>query len=104
MNKLTFDRDNFYIDGKPFRIISGDIHYFRVHEKDWEERLDLAIDFGLNTVQTYVPWNAHEPRPGVYRFDGMLDLGGFLELCGEKGLTVIPLPDLHGTAVLLKQG
>ena len=76
MNRLTFDRDNFYLDGKPFRIISGDIHYFRIHEKDWEERLDLAIDFGLNTVQTYVPWNAHEPRPGVYRFDGMLDLGG----------------------------
>ena len=92
MNKLTFDRDNFYIDGKPFRIISGDIHYFRVHEKDWEERLDLAIDFGLNTVQTYVPWNAHEPRPGVYRFDGMLDLGGFLELCGEKGLKVLLRP------------
>ena len=25
------------------------------------------------------------------------------EFCGAKGLTVIPLPDLHGTAVLLKQ-
>lgn len=64
MNQLTFDRNGFYLDGRPFRIISGDIHYFRIHEKDWGKRLDLALDFGLNTIQTYVPWNAHEPKPG----------------------------------------
>ena len=92
MNRLTFDGDGFYLDGKPFRIISGDIHYFRIHEKDWEKRLDLALDFGLNTVQTYVPWNAHEPRPGEYDFGGMLDIGGFLKLCGEKGLKVLLRP------------
>ena len=92
MNKLTFDRDNFYLDGEPFRLIGGDIHYFRIHPKDWEKRLDLAVDFGLNTIQTYVPWNAHEPHPGVYDFDGMLDLGAFLKLCGEKGLKVLLRP------------
>ena len=92
MNRLTFDRNGFYLDGRPFRIISGDIHYFRIHEKDWGKRLDLALDFGLNTVQTYVPWNAHEPKPGEYRFEGMLDLGAFLKLCGEKGLKVLLRP------------
>ena len=92
MNKLTFDRDNFYLDGKPFRIIAGDIHYFRIHQNDWSKRLDLAVDFGLNTIQTYVPWNAHEPKIGEYNFEGMLDLGAYLKLCGEKGLKVLLRP------------
>ena len=92
MNKLTFDRNNFYLDGEPFRMIAGDIHYFRIHQNDWEKRLDLALDFGLNTIQTYVPWNAHEPHPGEYCFEGMLDLGRYLKLCGEKGLKVLLRP------------
>ena len=92
MNKLTFDRNHFYLDGKPFRMIAGDIHYFRIHQNDWSKRLDLAVDFGLNTIQTYVPWNAHEPKKGVFNFDGMLNLGAFLKLCGEKGLKVLLRP------------
>lgn len=92
MNTLTFDRDNFYLNGEPFRIIAGDIHYFRIHPKDWEKRLDLAVDFGLNTIQTYVPWNAHEPKENEYDFDGMLDIGAFLRLCHKKGLKVLLRP------------
>ena len=92
MNKLTFDKNGFYLDEKPFRMIAGDIHYFRIHQNDWAKRLDLAVDFGLNTIQTYVPWNAHEPHPGVYNFEGMLNLGEYLHLCGEKGLKVLLRP------------
>ncbi len=92
MNKLTFDKNSFYLDGEPFRMIAGDIHYFRIHPKDWEKRLDLALDFGLNTIQTYVPWNMHEPRPGEFDFSGMLDLGAYLKLCQEKGLKVLLRP------------
>ena len=53
MNKLTYDKKTFYLDGEPFRIIAGDIHYYRIHENDWERHLDLAKDFGLNTIQTH---------------------------------------------------
>ena len=92
MNKLTFDKDGFYLDGKPFRMFAGDIHYFRIHQNDWAKRLDLAVDFGLNTIQTYVPWNAHEPHPGEYNFEGMLNIGAYLKLCHEKGLKVLLRP------------
>ena len=92
MNNLTFDKNSFYLDGKPFRIIAGDIHYFRIHQNDWAKRLDLAVDFGLNTIQTYVPWNAHEPKKGVFNFEGMLDIGAYLKLCQEKGLKVLLRP------------
>ena len=63
MSILSFKDNTFYLDNKPFQIIAGDIHYFRLPKSCWERILDLAVDFGLNTVQTYVPWNAHEPEP-----------------------------------------
>lgn len=92
MNKLTFDGNGFYLGGKPFRIIAGDIHYFRIHPDRWEHTLDFAVDFGLNAIQTYVPWNAHEYEPGKFDFTGMLNIGKFLELCGKKGLKVLLRP------------
>ena len=92
MNKLTYDKNGFYLDGEPFRLIAGDIHYYRIHENDWERNLDLAVDFGLNTIQTYVAWNAHEPKKGEFNFSGMLDLGAYLKLCAKKGLKVLLRP------------
>ena len=92
MSILTLDNNNFYLDGSRFNIIAGDIHYFRIPKSKWEHTLDLAVDFGLNTIQTYVPWNAHEPQKGVFDFSGMLDLAGYLELCNQKGLKVLLRP------------
>lgn len=89
MNKLEVKNRAFYIDGKKTKIIAGDIHYFRIAKEDWGKRLDLAKDFGLNTIQTYVPWNKHEPKKGVFDFEGMLDLAAYLKLAQEKGLYVM---------------
>ena len=88
----SFDGKSFYMNGEPFKIISGDIHYFRIHQADWDKRLDLAVDFGLNTVQTYAPWSLHEPKENVYDFEGMLDLELFLQKCDEHGLKVLFRP------------
>ncbi len=91
-NKLEIKNGAFYIDGVKTEIISGDIHYFRIHQNDWEKRLDLAVDFGLNTIQTYVPWNLHEPKKNEFNFSGMLDLAAFLDLAAKKGLYVLLRP------------
>lgn len=92
MNNLTFKDNCFYLDDDPFHIIAGDIHYFRIPKNDWERVLDLALDFGLNTIQTYVPWNAHEISPSSYNFTDELDLAAYLELCHKKGLKVLLRP------------
>ncbi|OJG82747.1 beta-galactosidase [Enterococcus raffinosus] len=47
---------------------------------------------GFNTVETYVPWNLHEPRKGEYHFDGILDLEKFLLTAQELGLYAIVRP------------
>ena len=85
-------RDNFYLDGKPFQIISGSIHYFRVVPQYWRDRLLKLVAMGCNTVETYIPWNFHEPKKGQFRFDGMADVEGFVRLAQELGLYVILRP------------
>ncbi|ARF78056.1 beta-galactosidase [Kitasatospora aureofaciens] len=92
MSVLQIDGDDFTLDGEPFRIISGGLHYFRVHPDQWADRLRKARLMGLNTVETYVPWNLHQPRPDVFRLDAELDLPAFLDLAAAEGLHVLLRP------------
>lgn len=85
-------KDAFYLDGAPFRIISGAIHYFRVVPEYWQDRLEKLKALGCNTVETYIPWNFHEPRKGEFRFAGMADVERFIRLAQELGLYVILRP------------
>ncbi|OAY36500.1 beta-galactosidase 17 isoform X2 [Manihot esculenta] len=81
--------DVFWKDGKPFRIIGGDLHYFRILPEYWEDRLLRAKALGLNTIQTYVPWNLHEPQPGNLVFEGIADLVSFLKICQKLDFLVM---------------
>ncbi|MFI5803898.1 beta-galactosidase family protein [Streptomyces sp. NPDC051561] len=92
MPVLQIDDGGFRLDGEPFRILSGGLHYFRVHPGQWADRLRKARLMGLNTVETYVPWNLHQPRPDQFRMDGALDLPAFLDLAAAEGLYVLLRP------------
>ncbi|HEY6082888.1 MAG TPA: beta-galactosidase family protein, partial [Chitinophagaceae bacterium] len=84
--------DQFYLDNKPFKIHSGSIHYTRIPEAYWEDRIIKAKAMGLNTICTYVFWNAHESRPGHFDFTGNLNLAKFIRLAQKHGLYVILRP------------
>lgn len=90
--EIDYCRDRFLKDGQPFRYISGSIHYFRVPSFYWKDRLLKMKMAGLNAIQTYVPWNFHELRPGQYQFSGDHDVVQFLQLAHELGLLVILRP------------
>lgn len=79
-------------EGAPVRLLSGAIHYFRVVPEYWTDRLLKLKACGLNAVETYVPWNIHEPRKGEFHFAGQNDLESFVRLAGELGLHVIVRP------------
>lgn len=79
-------------DGEPFRMVSGAIHYFRVVPGYWRDRLLKLQACGFNTVETYIPWNLHEPKEGEFCFNGLADVAGFVQLAGELGLHVILRP------------
>jgi len=77
-HSLQVSGRQFLLDGKPFQIISGEMHYARIPREDWHDRLKMARAMGLNTISTYVFWNLHEPKPGVYDFTGQLDVAAFI--------------------------
>jgi beta-galactosidase len=80
--------EHLLLDGKPFQIISGEIHYARVPREYWRDRLRKIRALGLNTICTYMFWNLHEPQPGVFNFEGNLDAAAFLRMAQEEGLWV----------------
>ncbi|MFD5574214.1 glycoside hydrolase family 35 protein [Streptomyces cadmiisoli] len=93
MPELSIADDGFRLDGRPFRIISGSLHYFRIHPEQWADRLRKARLMGLNTVDVYVPWNLHQPhRDGPLVLDEGLDLPRFLDLAAAEGLCVLLRP------------
>lgn len=82
----------FLLNDQPFRIFSGAMHYFRIVPEYWADRLLKLRAMGLNTVETVVPWNVHEPQPGQFCFSGMADIERYIRLAGELGLCVIVRP------------
>ncbi|BDI32064.1 beta-galactosidase [Capsulimonas corticalis] len=92
MKKFEITPAGFRYDGQPIQIISGAMHYFRIVPEYWEDRLLKLKACGMNAVETYVAWNAHEPRPGEFRFDGILDLVRFIQIAARLDLLVIVRP------------
>ncbi|MEV5594296.1 beta-galactosidase family protein [Streptomyces sp. NPDC052496] len=90
MGEFVVGGRDFERDGRPVRLLSGALHYFRVHEAQWGDRLAMLRAMGLNCVETYVPWNLHEPRPGAYRDPGAL--GRFLDAVSAAGLLALVRP------------
>lgn len=87
---------NFIQDDKKVFLNSGEIHYFRLKRELWDRHLDEAVQAGLTSVSTYIPWAWHEEEEGLFDLDGSTcpekDIEGWLRLCHEHGLTCIVKP------------
>ncbi len=92
MNSFTFDNKSFLMNGSPYTVISGAIHYFRVHPDYWEDRLKKLKACGFNTVETYVCWNLHEKHEGIFDFEGALDIEKYITTAESLGLNIIIRP------------
>lgn len=85
-------KEEFLLDQKPVKILSGAIHYFRIVPEYWEDCFYNLKAMGFNTVETYIPWNLHEPEEGVFDFSRGKDIVRFVRLAQEMGLMVILRP------------
>lgn len=88
-HSIRIGHGQFIVDGRPFQIISGEMHYTRIPRAYWRDRLRKARAMGLNTISTYIFWNLHEPKPGIYDFRGQLDVAEFVREAQQEGLYVI---------------
>ncbi|GAA5085329.1 beta-galactosidase [Microbacterium yannicii] len=89
---FAIGESDFLLDGEPFRVLAGALHYFRVHPGQWADRIRKARLMGLNTIETYVAWNAHEPVRGEWDATSWNDLGAFLDLVAAEGMHAIVRP------------
>ena len=92
LSRVTTDKNNIYIDGKATKIMSGAMHYFRIHPAYWRDRLLKLKELGCNCVETYLAWNLHEKREGEFDFSEWLDFGKYLDTAKELGLFAIVRP------------
>ncbi|MCX4398946.1 beta-galactosidase [Streptomyces sp. NBC_00264] len=90
--ELTVTERGFLRAGRPHQIVSAAIHYFRVHPELWEDRLLRLRAMGVNTVETYIAWNLHQPTPGQTDFSGQADVARFLRTAARLDLDVIVRP------------
>jgi beta-galactosidase len=88
----------FLLDGKPLQIISGEMHCTRIPREYWRARMKMAKAMGLNTIGTYVFWNALEPEPGKFDFTGNNDIAEFVRIAKEEGLWVVMRPSPYACA------
>lgn len=90
----TFEagKGSFMLNGEPFVVKAAELHYPRIPKPYWDQRIKMCKALGMNTVCLYVFWNAHEPAPGVYDFEGQNDLAEFVRLCKENDMYVILRP------------
>ncbi len=89
---FSIEGEHFMLDGKPFIIRSGEMHYPRVPPEHWRDRFRKAKAMGLNTITTYIFWNLHEKQPGKFDFTGSLDVARFAKIAQEEGLLLIVRP------------
>lgn len=91
---------SYYLErnSQPFIPLIGEFHFSRYPNKFWDEELKKMKAGGITTVATYVFWNMHEFKEGVFDWTGDLDLRHFTELCYQNGLNVLMRigPFAHG--------
>lgn len=92
-HRFAFGSRRFELDGRPFRIRSGEMHPARIPREYWQHRIRMAKAMGLNTIAIYVMWNHHEREPGVFDWaSDNRDVGAFICLCQAEGMWVYLRP------------
>lgn len=76
-------------NGKPYTIVSGELHFSRLPRERWRETLLKMRECGLNTVSTYVFWNYHEEIKGQFEFSDNKDIAAFLQICKDIDMPCI---------------
>ncbi len=66
----TFEigKEQFMLDGKPYQIRCGELHFARIPKEYWRHRIQMMKSLGMNTVCAYLFWNFHERTPGEFKF------------------------------------
>lgn len=85
-------KNEFLLNGKPFIIRAGELHYSRIPKEYWEHRIQMCKAMGMNTICIYLFWNFHEQQEGFFDFKGQKDVAEFVRLIQKNGMYCILRP------------
>ncbi|MEP7236323.1 MAG: beta-galactosidase family protein [Ferruginibacter sp.] len=92
-HSFTLSKTDFLLDGKPFQIISGEMHPARIPAAYWRHRIKMAKAMGCNTIAAYIFWNYHEQKEGVFDFTTEnRNIAEFIKICQQEGMWVLLRP------------
>lgn len=92
-HSFKLSETDFLLDGKPFQIISGELHPARIPHEYWRQRIQMVKAMGCNTIAAYVMWNYQETAPGKFDFKtGNHNVAEFIKICQEEGMWVLLRP------------
>ncbi|MFK5688342.1 beta-galactosidase [Ornithinimicrobium sp. LYQ92] len=108
MSSVQISRRRILVDGEPSLVMAGEVHYFRLPRQEWAARLDLLVEVGCTCVASYIPWLWHELPDGTLDVTGRTrperDVGAFIDLAAERGLTFLARPGPFVMAELKNEG
>lgn len=92
-HSFSLSKTEFLLDGKPFQMISGEMHPARIPVEYWRHRIQMAKAMGCNTIAAYIFWNYHESESGVFDFQsGNHNIAQFIRIVKEEGMWLILRP------------
>ncbi|UKJ06802.1 beta-galactosidase [Solitalea lacus] len=95
---FVLGKKEFLLNGKPFLIRAGEIHFPRIPREYWDHRIKLCKAMGMNTICIYLFWNFHEQKPDQFDFTGQKDVATFVKLVQANGMYCIVRPGPYACA------
>ena len=92
MGNFVADKNEFLLNGKPYIIRAGELHYPRIPRAYWDHRIKMCKAMGMNTICIYLFWNYHEEEQGIFDFKGQKDVAEFIRLIQKNGMYCILRP------------
>lgn len=87
--------NGFFLNGKPFTIRVGELHYSRIPKIYWDQRIKTAKAMGLNTISVNLTWDFHEQEKDIFDFTGRRDVAEFVHMIQRNGMYCILRPGLY---------
>lgn len=90
--KFEIGKNTFLLNGDPIVLKAAEVHYPRIPEPYWEQRIEMCKSLGMNSICIYIFWNLHEQTPGKFDFTGNNDIAKFCRLAQKHGMYVMVRP------------
>ena len=89
MSAVTITPTGLDVAGRALRLVSGEVHPWRLAPQQWPAVLDALVSLGFPAVSAYVPWAVHEVEAGRFDFSGGRDVAAFCTLAAARDLAVV---------------